>query len=1078
MDRQEDNATLIQRISDAPKPVVLLSGPAGSGKTTASLDIYRSHIGPDGQSKCMLLAPNAKAAAFWQRKLLDQSPAGLLISPQVTTFASLGGRILTAAGDTGKMLGDFQRRFLIRQIIDELNSSGKLTALSAVADTPGLPSAMDRSIAELKRAAIEPEALAATVGPHKGKSQDLLSVYRRYQQALHESGSYDLEGRMWQARNVIANSPAGAAAPGLDGIDCVVLDGFTDFTPTQLEIVRLISQRLRRVVITLPFARDGRQRLWQWTSRTLERMRRVLGDDLCEIDLPAIETPLLAAQDSVFDMDAAKRPAPEGISIIAAAGIEAEVSTVARRIKQLLASGDSPGSIAVLARSLDSYRNLIARVFGEFDIPTPPPAIALTEAGAVRFLLDVASLSPEFDYRCVLRVISSSYFRPQALGQFAASDIAAAEMIIRRGNVLKDRITYAWACERLAATRQVDDDNDQAAATPRSASPDQLRSAATMLSALFDLAESASTATGLLSMIDSLQLHQAAVGCGDAELIARDLRALGELTSTLETVDPGTPARAITDALGAITASPERGESLVDVLDVIEARPMRYDHVFLLGLSEGDFPRKFTESSLIRESDRAAWQPRGLELDLRGDLTAREMLLFYMAISRADKTLTLSYLESDSSGRYSAAGAFLEAMLDPLDGLDLAGPCDAVERIVPGSFLPANGKAASPDEALSVAIFGLFAPTGAGIGDAIGWANTHQPDRIARAAMGLLARYRRYLPGACDRFDGRITNDSLVKELALRFPGRTIFSANRLDTFGQCPWQFFGRYILHLEPPDEPQRRLDPLQRGTFAHNVLFEVMTNLRDETDGRFSLATVEAKRLIEVLDSAVAKESARMVRVSAYPELLSIQLAQVHRQLRSYLISQQPQCANVEHLSFELGFGMEADPDNPQDAASDEHTVSLETPAGPVQVRGRVDRVDRLHTDDGEGLFVIDYKTGQLPTHKDIDAGRNLQLPIYTEVVERMGHQQCLGGAFHKITGDKVQHFSSIKPPARDPRTFDERRSDAMETIGEFVQQMAAGAFDCLPSHNCPTWCPLRQICHYSPARAEFKNREGPS
>ena len=63
------------------------------------------------------------------------------------------------------------------------------------------------------------------------------------------------------------------------------------------------------------------------------------------------------------------------------------------------------------------------------------------------------------------------------------------------------------------------------------------------------------------------------------------------------------------------------------------------------------FPRKFVESSLVGEADRQAWRRGKIELDRRGDLTAREMLLFYLGISRANASLTLSYLASDAAGK-------------------------------------------------------------------------------------------------------------------------------------------------------------------------------------------------------------------------------------------------------------------------------------------------------------------------------------------------------------------------------------------------------------------------------------------
>ena len=48
----------------------------------------------------------------------------------------------------------------------------------------------------------------------------------------------------------------------------------------------------------------------------------------------------------------------------------------------------------------------------------------------------------------------------------------------------------------------------------------------------------------------------------------------------------------------------------------------------------------------------------------------------------------------------------------------------------------------------------------------------------------------------------------------------------------------------------------------------------------------------------------------------------------------------------------------------------------PAGPFVLTAKADRVDRLASG---GLAIVDYKTGRLPTAKEIDAGYAPQLPL---------------------------------------------------------------------------------------------------
>jgi ATP-dependent helicase/DNAse subunit B len=1140
MERRGSDNPLSQRILSAGAPVVVVCGPAGCGKTTAALAIYRGYLDEStGRPGCLLLGPNSPAVRDLRRLITGGSPAGVAVGPAAMTFAGLAGRVLLAAGTKARAASPFERRLLLARIVDELCAGGRLAALGAVADTPGLVVALDRAIAEIKRAAIEPDELARAVGKASDRRGDLVAIYRRYQDELQARGLHDVEGQAWlareQLRKAISNS---AALPGLDGIRAVVADGFTDFTPTQLEILAAMAGRVERVVITLPHARDKRRRMWHWTDRTLNNIRKQFGDRLEEVEIrdvasirpgqteeksvssrraqstqrggPAehslcglsglcVENPFRHLWDGVFDIDAACA-LPDGLSVIAAASMDSEVAAVARRVKRLLVGGAPGGRIAVLARSLDAYDATIRRVFAEHDIPLAPAGEALTEIPIVRFALDVASLYGELAWHDVLRVIRSSYFRARALGDFDERTVAAAEMLIREGNVQAGAKAYADAADRLAARAERDaaagaeadepDADDLRRPRPPSARPsaDEFRQAGAMLARLFDLSARAAEPGGLGEAVSALELAGVACELGQAELIARDLRALATLEDHLARLgEPPPPADHVRSALAAVACPAARGESLVDVLDVLDARAIRYDHVFVLGVSERMFPRQHGESSLVGEADRAAWRRRGVVLDNRSDLTAREMLLFYLAITRADRTLTLSYLEADANGAAGSASSFLLALGAAVGGLDnIPG-----ERIAPGPHIPAAQDIASRRDALCAGLAGLLGSELPPAPLALAWSAKAQAEALRRAAMGVWAAHQRWKPGQCNQFDGRITDAALLDELHSLYTGRPIFSAGRLNAFGQCPWRYFATYILRLAPQVEPERRLEPAERGTFCHDVLFRLMRSLAGKARRPVRLADVPPEEIEAELDAAIEAE-ARFVesRRPPYPVLWQVQLDQMRRDLRSYLqAASAPGALATRALRFELSFGLEFDPDQPHDEASTPEPVTVATPAGEIRLRGRLDRVDSVAFNDVEGLLIVDYKTGRLPGEKDVLEGRNLQMPLYAAAAETLLGQKCIGGAFHKIgsgAGRFDRFFAAVttsrgSQPYKVDEGYRAKLDAAMATVGHFVQRMAQGRFDALPTHDCPSYCPLRQICQYSIVRAERKappGQDGPA
>ncbi len=1075
---------LQKQINDTPEPVVVLTGPAGCGKTSAALDIYSSMIADDGQPACMLVAPNAAAGNHLRKRLLARSENGALAGTKVRTFFRLAAGILAAGGAPGKRISPFQRHLVLEAVVAELVRGGKLKALAAVADTPGLAVSLDRAIAELKRAAIDPQTLAPAVRSGPAKERDLLEVYQCYQNQLQKDGLFDVEGQIWLARDrlVQALDEGDSDLPGLGGVTALAVDGFTDFTPTQLEMLDLVSRKNRRILITLTLDDDGRDRMWFWTRRTLNAIRRLFGDRVAVIQArPQTSEPASLGRlgETLFDLDAETTDPPEGLKVISAPNAEGEVAAAARGIKQLLLDGAAPGSIAVLARSLTPYGQTLERVFALHDVPISQTSGSLSESPVIRFLLDTAESVDRFSHTSVLRVISNSYFRPEALGSFDATDASVAELIIRQGNVLEGRSSYAQAADRLAwiAAKNAPDDEDPQTAGflklgPIEVTPQRIASAAALLEALFDAIQSA--AGNPLPLADTLGVTQTVVHLDDPALVARDLRALSALEQLIGDLDEPPPCPGLRTALSQASFPDPRCESLVDVMDVLDARALRYQHVFLIGLGEGHFPPKLADSSLLGEAQRLRWSDHGVALDSRGDLASREMLLFYLAASRADKSLTLTCVTSDSSGRPAGAGSFLTSLLEPIGGLDTLQAKGLCKDIPLGEFLPEPGQIACARDALTAASAGWFDPNGSPCDAATAWIARNDPRKITALSAGVWAAYKRWRAGPPDAFDGRLDDEKLTAELKHRYPDHVVFSASSLNTFGQCPWRYFARYVLGLAPLAVPQRMLQPTSRGQFVHDVLFATMKRLFDDAGGPVEPSDVDNKKMTDTLKDAVDELSEPLEAVAPYPSLWRIQRDQMHTQMRNYLLSLKDAKPTGRCGHFELAFGLDAGPDEPIDGMSSPDAVELHTDAGDIRLRGKIDRVDCA---DSNELTIIDYKTGALPSAADIADGRNLQLPLYSAAAAKILPGAPAGGAFHRIGSGRSRKTLDFSKGTSDRSIaklggYEAVNQAAMQSVADFITAMSQGRFDLTPTHNCPSYCPFRQICQFSPTRAEVK------
>lgn len=1085
-----------------PGRAVLLHGPAGSGKTAAALEVYRQYAPPGELPAARLLAPNETACETLKNRLREVW-SGAMLAPGVMTFHALARRILAATGCTVRPIGAARQRLLLRRIVRDLHAEGHLPSLAAVHDAPGLIDSLLKTLAELKRATAEPEELLRRVGFSSGPAGDVLRIYHRYQQVLRETRQCDADGTLWLARDALRDRPAAdPSSPGLPGLRTLIVDGFTDFTPTQMEILALLRRCLERLIVTLPLPAkdDGRERLWTWTRRTHHRLRKAFGGELHEIALSrAAEGPGGKIACALFRYEDALAP-PAGLAILAAPGIEAEVREVGRRIKHLLAAKNHPmPRVAVLARDLSAYRPILDHVFAQLHLPIRRPARPLSEIPVIRFCFAVSDLGrtdtaggqPMLSFSRIRGVLRSSYFRPEALGEFDAEIVAAAESLLRWGNVTGGREACAQAVERML--RQIGetaaDDDESPPTVPCRFDAAAVRAAGALLEALFDLARRACVPAGLLAIPEAMGLRETIRRQDDLAVVARDLAALEMLRRTAENLsdlldmDSPDDLDVFRDALKEVSLPGERSENLLDVLDVLDARAGRWDHVFLLGCDEGQFPRRFADSSLLGESDRRAWHDAGVSLDLRGDLTAREMLLFYLAVSRAEQSLTLSYRKTDAAGRPGAPGAFLQSLLDAMGGPDALKEQGVLSSPPLGQFLPPPENIATEEEALAAVVRSELVSDATPVPTVLReWVEAHLPHRLRRARLGAAVLQRRWTP-PLGEFDGRLADETLRENFRQRMP-ETVFSAAQLGTYNQCPWQYFARYVLRLAPLETPQRQLQAVDLGLFCHDVLCDTMRELATKSPDRtVNLSEIPPEKLEAAFGCAFERQVRRVEeRRPVYPALWKIQQEQWRNLLRNYLRSQQEdKCFRPRCLHFELSFGRGKAPAGKTDPASRAEPVEIEipsengAPAKRIRLCGRIDRVDRVHTDAGKGLFVVDYKTGRLPQRKEIASGQNVQIPLYAAALEKLLGEPAPGGAFHSLRDGKKTFFAAVKQHGQTLRLdgkYEEDRARSLAAVARAVEGIAEGRFDLHPADEktCER-CEYRYICHFSPSRQEY-------
>lgn len=1015
----------------------LILAPAGYGKTHFVIQRIRQIAASEALARMVVLLPNTLQAAAFRRRLAE---AGGALGVEALTFATLYARLLSDAGQPIPRLLDPVQVRLLRAIVDELCARGQMRYYAPLRNRPGFIAALRNTLQELKRARIFPEAFAAAVGAD-ARLVELATVYSAYQKWLQDHHWADPEGQGWLAAIALGETPSLG-----NEIRLLAVVGFDEFNPTQLGVLAHLAGRAGETLITLSgdthHPSRPAQRRFQRAHQALEA---ALPFQVQSLDTASLLSPTLARIESrLFERPAAEDAPPPAtldpspsIEFIEAQTRAGEVRAALRWLKaRLVREGLALNEVALLARDLDAYRPFVEETAAEFGLPVRlVGGLPLAENPAIAALMRLLDLpierpsSPAWKRRPVLDAWRSPYFDWSAQG-IAPAEAAALDAAARQAQVIAGLDQWCEALTLLeqhnAAAGPVDEEflvaagrtgvalREKFEAFAARITPPERAPLRTFIAFVEDLIgdDALLPPHGKIAGEEDKSLGMARCARAAPATIARDVAALRAFKDVLRGLalaeaTLGIPPLNYTDfyqelrgAVEAATYSAD-GESGLLVASVLGGRGLSFRAVALLGLAEGEFPRREREDILLRESDRAALREQGLpiELKLRGD----EGTLFYQAITRASGKLLLvrPYLAED--GQPWEPSPFWE------DAYRLAGR-PPVKRIRPEEGIPPEEAASHPEWVETSCSFDAHLERGLEMLRA----------RLGRQAAGI--------------FEGEMPE--MAPDLAARFGPAHTWSASRLEAYGTCPFYFYIGYALELAPRTLPEEGYDVRVLGSMLHKIL-EDLYQRSTRLDECLALLPEIA---LGVFAAAPQEYGFRPGRL--WEQQQQELLRTLHKTVKA--LDEASQGFAPRHLEAKFGMG------NPP--------LVLPTAAGDIRLHGYIDRVDG---DAAGRLRVMDYKSGGAAiTLKHLQEGRRLQLPLYALAARQaLGFGEVAGGFYWHLQQArpsllKLEEYDGGVEAACDM---------AVAHVASHVSHIQGGDFrPHPPAEGCPHYCPAATFC----------------
>jgi ATP-dependent helicase/nuclease subunit B len=271
-----------------------------------------------------------------------------------------------------------------------------------------------------------------------------------------------------------------------------------------------------------------------------------------------------------------------------------------------------------------------------------------------------------------------------------------------------------------------------------------------------------------------------------------------------------------------------------------------------------------------------------------------------------------------------------------------------------------------------------------------------------------------------------------------------IMSASRLELLAKCPYGYFLRYVLRVEPPRDLEldrsRWLDPLERGSLIHEILFKYMTE-----------ATKRGERISPVAQASLMDDIAARVILAWRDEvpppsegIFGKERRDILDALAIFLRVEDDRSGRVRPFAFEKEFKAVA--------------VDIGRSQS-FRLRGVIDRIDRT----GPGTYrIVDYKTGSYRDYEDFEAfgrGRRIQPALYALAAEDiLGKEKA--DPEPRVT-ESGYFFPTRRGEGREIMvgTFD--RKKFRELLADLLAIIAKGYFVTTTKDECG-FCDFASVC----------------
>ncbi len=1006
--------------------VRFLLGASGSGK---SRQIYNEIIQAsikEPERNFYLIVPEQYTMEA-QRELVTMHPAGGMMNIDAIGMNRLAYRVFDELGiSTGQVLEDFGKSMLIKKILCEQQDT--LQVYGSYYDKLGFVDEMKSMMSEIFQYNIKQDTIDEIMeqipedSVVAGKMQDIRHIYEEFEAFAGE--------RYIVAEQLVELLTRHVGQSKLVCGSSLYFDGFTGFTPVQLELVEKLMTCADD--LTFSFTLDDRDQkyehikdyeLFYLTKTTIKKLTEAAAAAGVEIESPVVlpgtinyrlgeNRELFFLERNLFRSPYQKWKQPlERIHLTATGDAQDEIVFVASTIRRLVREkGYRYKDIAIVAGDLEQASHIYERVMDEYEIPVFIDANACLKANpcaeTIRSVLAV--LADDFSYDSVFRFLKAG------MTDLSFEDIELLEnYALKRGVRGYSRWNRAVS-ENYEKTSPVNVEEIRQAFMKmfgdiRKVFADKKAVTKDYVEALYDFLLQIHMYEKLEARKNELY-EENRINEGDAygQIFEKTVRLFDKIEELLgdtkmsvkefyEIVDTG-----LSDIeVGVVPPTVDR----VLIGDITRSRLNHIKVLFFTSVNDGIVPKAPKKGRILSDRDRDILSDCGLELAPSDKQNSYiEQFYIYTILTKPSDHLYISYHKLSAS---------LESMR----------PSYLLGRI---SSIFASLQAEEYDAASCM------------------------PDTVNRSLRRILRTEEDDSEDAESRILTRIlTEKGFARELTAIYKGRTYrnvaeqlppetiallygrylhASVSKLELYARCGFAYFLKYGLRLK--EREMYQVDVRNVGVILHSVMEGLFKQVRDTRNNDWeNFPEDERMLMVTELVNRAAEESAGDFFEDNARNAYMLQMIERMAQTSAGMLQKHIRLGSMKPGMLEKTF----------DSAKDEVGSYLFELPNQIQmsINGKIDRVDVEEEDGTVYIKVIDYKSSTRKLSlEEVLNGEQLQLVTYSAIayeIEKMIYPdkniQIAGLLYYSFDDPVIEIESSeIDTDTEQPEFSDQEKLDA--------------------------------------------------